>query len=76
MKLYRCFEDGLKICMYFFQNSEIIFCFFFPFLTKTILGPNTAEEFRENVPFSLRKAEGHCFQFSVARNMWCVVLNF
>ena len=23
LKLYRCFKDGLKICMWFFQNPEI-----------------------------------------------------
>ena len=25
LKLYRCFKDGLKICILFFQNPEIIF---------------------------------------------------
>ena len=29
LKLYRCFEDGLKICILFFQNPEIIFYHFF-----------------------------------------------
>ena len=29
LKLYRCFKDGLKICMWFFQNPEIIFYHFF-----------------------------------------------
>ena len=29
LKLYRCFKDGLKICMWFFQNPEIIFYYFF-----------------------------------------------
>ena len=33
LKLYRCFKDGLKICILFFQNPEIIFFTFFPFLT-------------------------------------------
>ena len=30
LKLYRCFKDGLKICILFFQNPEIIFYHFFP----------------------------------------------
>ena len=29
LKLYRCFKDGLKICILFFQNPEIIFYYFF-----------------------------------------------
>ena len=29
LKLYRCFKDGLKICIFFFQNPEIIFYYFF-----------------------------------------------
>ena len=29
LKLYRCFKDGLKICILFFQNPEIIFYHFF-----------------------------------------------
>ena len=29
LKLYRCFKDGLKICMCFFQNPVIIFYYFF-----------------------------------------------
>ena len=28
LKLYRCFKDGLKICILFFQNPEIIFYYF------------------------------------------------
>ena len=28
LKLYRCFKDGLKICILFFQNSEINFYHF------------------------------------------------
>ena len=28
LKLYRCFKDGLKICILFFQNPEIIFYHF------------------------------------------------
>ena len=29
LKLYRCFKDGLEICILFFQNPEIIFHHFF-----------------------------------------------
>ena len=28
LKLYRCFKDGLKICMWFLQNPETIFYYF------------------------------------------------
>ena len=28
LKLYRCFKDGLKICILFFQNPEIMFYYF------------------------------------------------
>ena len=28
LKLYRCFKDGLEICILFFQNPEIIFYHF------------------------------------------------
>ena len=36
LKLYRCFKDGLKICILFFQNSEIIFYHFFPIFNLDI----------------------------------------
>ena len=29
LKFYRCFKDGLEICILFFQNPEIIFYHFF-----------------------------------------------
>ena len=29
LKLYRCFKDGMEICILFFQNPEIIFYHFF-----------------------------------------------
>ena len=35
-KLYRCFEDGLKICMWFIQNPEIIFYHFLHVLNLDI----------------------------------------
>ena len=36
LKLYRCFKDGLKICMWFIQNPEIIFCHFLHVLNLDI----------------------------------------
>ena len=36
LKLYRCFKDGLKICILFFQNPEIIFYHFFPIVNLDI----------------------------------------
>ena len=36
LKLYRCFKDGLKICMWFFQNPEIIFYYFLHVLNVDI----------------------------------------
>ena len=39
LKLYMCFKDGLKICMCFFQNSEIIFYYFFGIFNLDFLEP-------------------------------------
>ena len=36
LKLYRCFKDGMKICILFFQNPEIIFYHFFPIFNLDI----------------------------------------
>ena len=36
LKLYRCFKDGLKICILFYQNPEIIFYHFFPIFNLDI----------------------------------------
>ena len=36
LKLYRCFKDGLKICMCFFQNPEINFYYFLDILNIDI----------------------------------------
>ena len=36
LKLYSCFKDGLKICILFFQNPEIIFYHFFPIFNLDI----------------------------------------
>ena len=33
----QCFKDGLKMCMWFFQNPEIIFYYFFRFFNLDIL---------------------------------------
>ena len=29
LKIYRCFGHGLKICIYFVYNPQIIFCYYF-----------------------------------------------
>ena len=36
LKLYRCFKDGLEICILFFQNPEVIFYHFFPIFNLDI----------------------------------------
>ena len=36
LKLYRCFKDDLKICMWFIQNPEIIFYYFLHVLNLDI----------------------------------------
>ena len=36
LKLYRCFKDGLKMCMWFFQNPEINFNYFLDILNIDI----------------------------------------
>ena len=36
LKLYKCFKDGLKICMWFIQNPEIIFYHFLHVLNLDI----------------------------------------
>ena len=36
LKLYRYFKDGLKICMWFFQNPEINFYYFLDILNIDI----------------------------------------
>ena len=52
----------MKICMWFFQNPEIIFYHFFCIFNLDIFCPP---------PFR-RKVEGHCFWFSVVHGAWCV----
>ena len=39
LKLYRCFKDGLKICILFFQNPEIIFYHFLRIFNLEIFEP-------------------------------------
>ena len=39
LKLYRCFKDGLEICILFFQNPEIIFYHFFCIFNLDIFEP-------------------------------------
>ena len=39
LKLYRCFKDGLEICILFFQNPEIIFYHFFRIFNLDIFEP-------------------------------------
>ena len=51
LKLYRCFKDGLKICILFFQNPEIIFYHFFRiFNLRHFSSPYTADMYMEYVP--------------------------
>ena len=50
-KLYRHFKDGLKICILFFQNPEIIFYHIFCIFNLGLFSsPNTTEMYREYVP--------------------------
>ena len=39
LKLHWCFGHGLKICMWFGYNLQIIFCHFFRKLNLAIFGP-------------------------------------
>ena len=51
LKLYRCFKNGLKICILFFQNPEIIFYHFFPiFNLRHFSSPYTTDMYMEYVP--------------------------
>ena len=51
LKLYRCFKDGLKICILFCQNPEIIFYHFFRiFNLRHFSSPYTADMYMEYVP--------------------------
>ena len=51
------FQDGLKICMWFFQNPEMIFYHFFPhFELRHFLSSNTTEVYREQVPCPLNSS--------------------
>ena len=51
LKLYRCFKDGLKICILFFQNPEIIFYHFLRiFNLRHFSIPYTTDMYMEYVP--------------------------
>ena len=51
LKLYRCFKDGLKICILFFQNPEIIFLSLFThFQLRHFSSPYTTDMYMEYVP--------------------------
>ena len=50
LKLYRCFKDGLKICILFFQNPEIIFYHFFPIFNLDIFRALILQMYMEYVP--------------------------
>ena len=56
LKLYRCFKDGLKICMWFFQNPEIIFYHFLHVLNRHFLSSNITEVYREYVACPLNSS--------------------
>ena len=49
LKLYRCFKDGLKICIFFFQNPEIIFYHFLR-IFRHFSSPYTTDMYMEYVP--------------------------
>ena len=80
LKLYRCFKDGLKICMWFFQNPEIIFHHFLHVLNLDIfLSSNTTEVYREQVPCPLYSSHSfwpilvklyRCFKDGLKICMW------
>ena len=50
LKLYRCFKDGLKICILFFQNPEIIFYHFFRIFNLDIFRALILQMYMEYVP--------------------------
>ena len=74
------FQDGLKICMWFFQNPEIIFYYFFRIFNLDIfLSSNTTEVYREQVPCPLNSSRSfwpillklyRCFKDGLKICMW------
>ena len=74
------FQDGLKICMWFFQNPEIIFYHFFRIFNLDIfLSSNTTEDYREQVPCPLNSSHSfwpillklyRCFKDGLKICMW------
>ena len=57
LKLYRCFKDCLKMCMWFFQSPEINFLLLFRhFEDRHFLSSNITEAYREEVPCPLNSS--------------------
>ena len=50
LKLYRCFKDGLKICILFFQNPEIIFYHFLRIFNLDIFRALNYRLYMEYIP--------------------------
>ena len=50
LKLYRCFKDGLEICILFFQNPEIIFYHFFRIFNLDIFRALILDMYMEYIP--------------------------
>ena len=76
------FQDGLKICMWFFQNPEIIFYYFFRiFYLDIFLSSNTTGVYREQVPCPLNSSHSfwpillklyRCFKDGLKICMWFI----
>ena len=75
-------QDGLKICMWFFQNPEIIFYYFFRiFYLDIFLSSNTTGVYREQVPCPLNSSHSfwlillklyRCFKDGLKICMWFI----
>ena len=50
LKLYSCFQDGLKICILFSQDPEIIFFFFLHFNLDIFSSLYATDMYREYMP--------------------------
>ena len=75
------FHDGLKICMWFFQNPEIIFYYFFRIFNRHFLSSNTTGVYREQVPCPLNSSHSfwpiilklyRCFKDGLKICMWFI----
>ena len=63
LKLYRCFCHGLKMCMRFGYNPQIIFCHFYFFLHFELghfSGANTINRYRQWVPCMRNSSYSFC----------------